>query len=606
MLTGALDAKERIRQATDIVELVGAAHDLRRQGRNYVTICPWHEDSRPSLQINPERQTWKCWVCDIGGDVFSYMMRAEGVDFREAMQMLAERAGIEISTVPQAKVEPGSPDDKKTLLAAVDWAVTQYHDCLLNNSNAEPARNYLSDRTINEESIHRYTIGYAPNEWQWILDRAKSTSYSPQVLEAAGLVIKSDRSTRYYDRYRGRVLFPIRDPQKRAIGIGGRILPQFSEEKSAKYINSPETRLYTKSDQLYGLDVARDGTLLKQDGIVVMEGYTDVVMSRQYGVDNTVAVCGTSLTENHIRLIRRFTDRITLVLDGDDAGDKAANRVLEMFIASEVDIRVVTLPDGLDPCDFLLQKGTEAFQQFLKRAPDALEHKIQTTTKNFDPMRDTHQANQALHDLLTTIAKAPRLQDGGSVQTRLREQQVLNRLSREFRIDEAELRSQLGQLRRNARSKMPFVASEPTQKRKPTLAMCEKDLFELLLRQPDAIPSVLERVALSALRTDAARLLYEKYADLEAEGVHADLNRLLVEFDDVEMKSLLVGLDENAHRKSTSNFELVLRDVVAKFTHDQTEHEIRGDKAALSAISHEDGVRKLQEILRKRCEVNEQ
>jgi hypothetical protein len=239
-----------------------------------------------------------------------------------------------------------------------------------------------------------------------------------------------------------------------------------------------------------------------------------------------------------------------------------------------------------------------------------LEHKIRVATRDLDPVRDTHRSNLALQELLATIAKAPRLQDGGSVQTRLREQQVLNRLAREFRIDEAELRSQLAQLRQGARTRRAFATSEDAAPRKKRrLAQDESHLFELLLLRPEAVPGVLERVAISALRTETAKLMFEKYADLEAAGVYADLNRLLIEFDDVELKSLLVKLDEDAHRKSKSDFDMAIKEAVAKFTKKHAEEELRGDQAALSKFSLEDdleeGKRRLQEIVRKAREVSE-
>ena len=643
MSTGAFDAKERVREATDIVELIGAAHELRPQGRNFVTHCPFHDDEKPSLNVNPDRQTWKCWPCDKGGDVFSFVMESEGVSFPEALQMLADKAGIEISSNPQPKAKPGSPDDKKTLFDAVNWAVKQFHNCLLNDPVASVAREYLRDRQLSAESIAQYSVGYAPREWQWILDRARNTPYSPEVLEAIGLARKSEKTGGYYDYFRGRVLFPIRDPQQRAIGVGGRILPKFAED-GAKYYNSPETRLYTKSDVLYGLDVARDDdkkyknddpNKLKERGIIVMEGYTDVIMTHQFGVDYVVAVCGTALTERHIKLMKRYTDRITLVLDGDAAGQKksGSSELLQMFLASQVDLRVVSLPEGLDPCDFLLRDGAEAFREFLDQAPDVLEHKIRLSTNGLDPLRDTHRANLALQDLLSTIAKAPRLQEGGSMQNRLREQQVLNRLSHEFRIDEGHLRGQLSELRRSAPAKKydarefgggpdfgqpEFDESQigeferrggqenqNSKPSKPTLANAERQLFELLMLRPDSVPAMLEQVASSSLQTETARQLYEKYADLEAQGVHADLNRLLDEYEDAAMKSLLAGLDEEAHRKAESDFDFALKEAMQRFSLLFTETEIREEQASLSSVSEDEGLKMLDAIIRKRREVSE-
>ncbi|MDZ7618036.1 MAG: CHC2 zinc finger domain-containing protein, partial [Patescibacteria group bacterium] len=255
-----LDVKEQVRQATDIVELVGRYLQLRRQGRNYVALCPWHDDSRPSLQVNPERQSWKCWVCDIGGDVFSFLMRIEGIEFREALEMLAERAGIALRRQePQQASDEAT--DKRTLFAAMAWAEKVYHDCLLRSAAAAPAREYLASRQITPESVDRFHLGFAPPDWSWLQTQASKSPFSLKTLEAVGLIARSE-SGRMYDRFKGRVLFSIRDAQGRPVAFGGRVMPGDAAKSGAKigakYVNSPETPLFSKSNLLYALDVARD------------------------------------------------------------------------------------------------------------------------------------------------------------------------------------------------------------------------------------------------------------------------------------------------------------------------------------------------------------
>ncbi len=376
----AYDIKERVRQAVDIVELVGSYLQLRREGRNYKALCPWHDDTRPSLHVNPERQSFKCWVCDIGGDIFSFVMKMENVEFPEALAMLAERAGIALK--PSRGGKSADTDEKRALYQAMAWAEERFHKCLLSAPEAEPARRYLADRQISADSIERFRLGYAPDRWDWLIKQALSTEITTKVLETVGLIIRKDGGGGHYDRFRGRVLFPIRDVQGRPVALGGRILPQAAAEAAAapaatgaKYINSPETPLFSKSSMLYGMDSARDA-IARTKVSVIMEGYTDTIVARQFGFDNTVAVLGTALGEGHIRLLRRFADSITLVLDGDEAGQRRANEILGLFVAEQVDLRIVTLPDGLDPADFLLQRGAEAFRQFLDGAVDAVEHKL--------------------------------------------------------------------------------------------------------------------------------------------------------------------------------------------------------------------------------------
>ncbi len=244
------DTKERVRQAIDIVELVGSYLQLRREGRNYKALCPWHDDTRPSLHINPERQSFKCWVCNVGGDIFSFTMKMENVEFPEALAMLAERAGIQLK--PQRSGGPGGKDDeKRTLYQAMAWATEQFHQCLISTPEAEPARRYLAERKISTESIHRYRLGFAPDRWDWLLKQALTTEISAKTLETVGLIVPKQDGPGHYDRFRGRVLFPIHDLQGRPVAVGGRILPQLATDNAAKYVNSPETPLFSKSSMLY-------------------------------------------------------------------------------------------------------------------------------------------------------------------------------------------------------------------------------------------------------------------------------------------------------------------------------------------------------------------
>lgn len=544
------DSREQVRQAVDIVDLVGTYMPLRRQGANFVGICPWHDDTKPSLQVNQARQSWKCWVCNDGGDIFSFVMRREGIDFREALEMLADRAGVVLqSQAATARPEAGSPGDKKTLYAACAWAEQQFQQCLNRSADAEVARKYFSDRSVNSESAKRFHLGFSPDSWQWLLDRARSTPFSPEVLEAAGLLGKSPNSGRFYDRFKGRVIFPIRDPQGRPIGFGGRILPEFATETSAKYINSQETRLYSKSEQLYALDLAADPAR-KTQNVIVMEGYTDVIMAHQFGLQTAVAVCGTALTERHIRVLRRYCDTITLVLDGDEAGQRRTNEILELFVASEVDLRILTLPEGLDPCDYLLDSGADAMQSLLNQALDAFEHAVRSRTQGIDLLRDTHRANQALEQLLTTISKAPRMSKDTSSSRLLRERQIIARLARDFRIDESTLRTRIGELRKAT----PVTRVKATETPRPRLSVsdldpCDAELIELLTQHPELADDALAAILPDELSSRPTRTIYETYQVVLSKGEPVEFNRILTELDDPQLKNLLVSLDEQATKK---------------------------------------------------------
>lgn len=594
------DIKEQVRAAIDIVDLVGGDLSLRRQGRVYKALCPWHDDSDPSLQVSPERQSWRCWVCNDGGDIFTYVMKREGVGFREALVMLAERAGISMNAGKPA--EPGSPEDKNALFRAMAWAEQQYHRFLLEADEAQPARDYLSGRGISAESVKEFHIGYAPESWQWLFDQIGSTSFTAKVLEAAGLA-RVGKSGGYYDFFRGRVMFPVRDTQNRCVAFGGRILPEIAKreeaagKKSGKYINSPDTRLFNKSQQLFALDLART-EISKQRQVLVMEGFTDVIMGWQHNITNAVAVLGTALGQGHTRMLKRFADTVVLVLDGDEAGRKRTNEILEMFIASDVDLRVLTLPEGADPCDFLQQHGEDAFGKLVTGASDALQHRIEQATTGVDLVRDTHKANQALEEILTTISKAPRISTGNASANILREQQILPRLARAFRLEESQLRTRLTELRKRRPAQREFdpreshyIEQDGEPLERPTrydLSAQACEVFEILIQRPDLVEPALCQIDPASLGSQPARRIFATYAKLYEAGEELDFTRMLAELSPI-MQPLYVNLSETADAKTAAELvsaETRLADLVEYFERQQSDHHTRRLESELDEGRH--------------------
>src|SRR5262245_59972956 len=432
-------------------------------------------------------------------------MKREGCDFREALQMLADRAGIQLG--PQRKkAEPGSPDDKNTLYQCCDWAAKQFHEFLLRSDGAAIAREYVEERNITPTSVERFRVGFSPNDWSWLLDRARNTPYSPKVLDACGLVGTSERSGNYYDRFKGRLIFPIRDTQSRTIAFGGRILPKLADANAAKYVNSPETRLYTKSDTLYALDIVRD-RISKSRQLTVVEGYTDVILCHQHGVDDVIACCGTALNERHIKLLKRFADTVYLVLDGDAAGQARTNDILELFVAAQLDLRILTLPEEYDPAEFMEEQGGEAFRELLTGAIDALEHKIRVATRGIDLARDTHRANLALEEILKTIASG--LAAGAVDAAGLRAAQLLARLARQFGLAEADLRERFQQLRKGVRGTTAgddqSALAAPRSHKLSALSPFETELLEILCLHPELAPTALADVGEVDLTSPTAR-----------------------------------------------------------------------------------------------------
>ena len=547
-----LDLKRRIKESNDIVQVIGAEFQLRRQGANYVCHCPWHDDQRPSLQVNPVRQSWVCWVCDIRGDVFDYVMRRENMDFREAMEYLADRVGIPM-TYNQKKAKPGSPQDKKTLFKATAWVEQQFHYMLTDSDAAAIVRDYLAERGITEQSIQEFNIGFAPASYTWLLDRARNSEFSPEVLEACGLVVRNDRG--WYERFRGRVIFPIRDTSNRPIAFGGRVVPSVfpeGKEPPGKYINSPETRLFSKSETLYALNMVRDA-VSKSRSLTVVEGYTDVVAAWQVGLRNVVACLGVALNEKHIRVIKRFADQVTLVLDGDEAGQRRANQILDLFVAEDIDMRILTLPENADPFDFVMENGKGAFTELVQSAPDAMTHKIRLETRGVDLANDSHRSNQALERILETLAKSPVAQATSAART-LRQDQILTRLARQFQLDLNQIRRRLMEIRAASQKRFRPAAAAPVEP-VPVVDFAKLDrkeveLIELILEDATLIDWAIESVSPGQFAAGPMRDIYDHIIELFHDGQEISYDRLLLDIEKSHLKDLVVKIGQESEAKN--------------------------------------------------------
>ena len=546
------DIKERVRDATDIADLVSSYITLRRQGKNLVGLCPWHDDAKPSFNVNPERQTFRCWVCDIGGDVYSFLMRMEKIEFREALEQLAERAGIDL---PRGR--GGVPvDERKSLHKVLTWACDRFADHLRRAPDAEPARAYLRDRGLSLETIERFQLGYAPAAWDWLLRQAPAAGFSAELLARAGLAVERQERGGHYDRFRDRVMFPIRDPQGRCVAFGGRVLPGSTE--GAKYINSPETPLFSKSSLLYGLDSSRDA-MARTGRAVVVEGYTDCLAARQVGCDDVVAVLGTALGERHAKLLRRYADRLVLVLDGDEAGRRRADEVLDVLLAEPIDIRIARMPDGVDPCEFALEQGREAFEALVESAVDALDYRLEEAAAKVAGRGDD-AALAAVESVLVALSRVSDRSTLAPSQRRLREDQVLGRLARRFGLSREALLGRLSALRKDFSARMPATVEtdgEPRVERflpvTPTrLPAWDREVLEVLVGVPEAMGLVIREIPVDDLEHRGSRTVLETARRMHAEGREVSLGALLLELTDPALHSLLVAVDSGIHSSTAA------------------------------------------------------
>lgn len=572
------DAAVQIKRTVDIVEVIGDYLPLSRKGRAYVGLCPFHDDHNPSLQVDPERQRFKCWACDKGGDVIAFVQERERVEFLEAVRLLAKRAGIELPALGRSQEGAKVP-----LYDALIWAEGECHRTLLKAPEAAPARRYLAERGIDAETIGRFRLGYHPDQWEWLQGRAQGTRFSAGVLERAGLIVSRPNSPGYYDRFKGRVLFPVRDIRGRPVAFGGRLLPGQESSSTAKYINSPETPIFHKSGLLYGLDAARD-EMHRTRTAVVVEGYTDCVMAHQYGVGNVVGTLGTALTDRHVRLLRQHAETVVLVFDGDAAGQRATDRALELFLAQGADVRLLTLPEGCDPCDVLVQHGTARFGELVSTAVDALTYVLARTSERHDT-KSLDGANRSVEAVLQMLARAPGAGENVAAGQRMREHLILDRLAHQFRVPEEVLRRRLAELRRaNRRSAARGGAAE-----KPAPALLdplERELLEVVLNEPACVEEVHSEVSLDCLSDGPLRVLMGKCFELHQRGEQPTYHRLTAELEDPALKSLVTELDEVAQRKG--NGRRRLEGVINRLRRRRADEQLRNLRAELGQVDGND------------------
>lgn len=371
-----MDDVEQIKQKIDIASFIGEFVPLKKSGRNFKANCPFHSERTPSFYVSPERGSWHCFGCSKGGDVFSFLMEAEKIDFPDALRILAQKTGVKLTQSYQSS----ESQKQKERIYQIHHLLSEYfHYVLMNHPLGAKAKTYLEDRKINDKIIETFGLGYAPNAWDAQIKFLRKKGYRDEELLLAGVVVSGRRGV--YDRFRGRLMFPIRDPRGQTIAFAGRVLDPTIKE--AKYINSPETAIYVKGNTLYGLDVTKEEIKKKGEAIIV-EGEFDMLSSFKVGIGNVVAIKGTALTEGQVNLLKRYTDKVIFALDQDLAGDQAARRGIEIADGAGLLMQVATLPSGKDP-DECIKENEFLWKQAVEKTVGIYDYIISSAFKRFDP-----------------------------------------------------------------------------------------------------------------------------------------------------------------------------------------------------------------------------
>jgi len=478
---------DEIKNRLDIVEIIQGYIKLQKAGINYRALCPFHSEKKPSLFISPVRQIWHCFGCGTGGDIFKFVMQIEGVEFGDALRILAQRAGIELK-----KQDPKLKTERQRLYEICELATKFFEKQLESGRTSEAIKKYLFERGISEESIKKWRIGYAPESWQGLSDFLLSQGYKGEEIEKAGLAFKSTEG-RLCDRFRKRIIFPVFDLNSQIVGFGGRIFQDAVDKNptirtgqevpvaEAKYINTPSTILYDKSRVLYGLDKAK--VEVRKNGFcILVEGYIDVIMSSQAGFENVVATSGTALTPYQLKVLRRYSENLLTAFDMDIAGDTATKRGIDLAQGQGFNIRVVIL-SGKDPADVILADSQD-WDKLIKEAKSILEFYFETTFSKFD--REKPEGKREIAKILLPVIKR--------IPNKIEQSHWIGKLAKELRVKEEDISEELKRVKLEQKDWFSEDRYLPNIRQKSRKEMLEEQILSAVLQFPSFLALVDEKI----------------------------------------------------------------------------------------------------------------
>jgi DNA primase len=487
---------DEVRAAVNIVSLVSEYVALKKRGRNHVARCPFHNEKTPSFNVSEEKQIFMCFGCGLGGDVFKFLMQIEHLTFPEAVRFLADRRGIKLPEITAAAPVPAGPNTD-TLRKAMAEAVAIYHRALLESQEGKQALAYLGERGIPRETVDRFQLGYSPASGDALIQLMKSRGYTLEVLEECGLAKRSEDGSRFYDNFRGRIMFPITDVQGRPLAFGGRTMG----DRPPKYLNSPETRLYNKSRNLFGLSFSKEA-IKAQDQAILVEGYMDFIIPFQHGVENLVASLGTALTQQQVELLGRYTREVVVSYDPDSAGIAAAQRSLDLFLEGDFRVKILRLPAGQDPDVFVRTAGPEEYRKRAGESVPYLEFLLDAAIQN-EGVLDAKKKVRVMNAVLPYLAKLP---------SAVERSDYVFQFARRLGIEDQQL---LAETRRAAQQKKVRL-DEARVSSTESMRFAEKRLLQLLLGYSELQQQILPLCSMQ----DFEGLAAEKIFAILLDGFH--------------------------------------------------------------------------------------
>lgn len=567
---------EDILSRINIVDVISGYIPLKKAGRNFRANCPFHHEKTPSFMVSPDRQIYHCFGCSAGGNAFNFLMQYERLDFPEAVEILAKKAGV---LLPQLRQDDPKTQSLSTQLYKINELAALFYAQNLNAPSQAVKKNYLFKRGLKEETIQAFKLGSAPEAWEALINHLRQKGMSLGLIEKAGLAVAKD-SGGYYDRFRGRIIFPVFDVRDRILGFGARVL----DNSLPKYINSPETALYTKGKNLYGLNFARDA-IRQADSVAIVEGYLDFILPFQAGVQNIVASLGTALTQEQARLLKRYTHNVVVIYDADKAGELAALRSLDIFIEEEMNVRVVSLPEGLDPDLFVRKYGAEGLKEKISGAQNLFDYKLKILKTRHNISEAEGKAAIAA-EMLSTLKKFKNL---------ILQAEYIKRLSEALGVDEHYVIEEL----RKIKSDRPFQEQNNTAAKKaPSISPTAKLLLNLMLEETSFIDQVKTSLAPEDFQHDCVTRIVSEIFDLVAQNRSITSAQLISRLGDAGISQLVC---ESAFMPEVSleEREKIVCDCIQRLKGERSRKERQrlheeikfaqhhGDEAGLKRLMHE-------------------
>lgn len=550
---------DQVLQATDIVEVISRYISLKKTGRSYKACCPFHHEKTPSFVVSHDKQIYHCFGCGAGGNAFSFLMKHENMQFPEAVETLAEASGIKL---PREGRRQGQDELSDRLYKLNELACQFYQSSLAGNKNAIE---YLESRGVGSDVTKSFRIGYAPDAWESLLNHLKSKGFAQDLIEKAGLVISNERGG-YYDRFRNRILFPITDLKQRVLGFGARVM----DASLPKYINSPETPIYSKGRNLYGLSASKD-SIKRETHALVVEGYLDFLIPYQAGVRNIIATLGTALTTEQIRLIKRFANTVVTVYDPDEAGEMASLRSLDLFISEDVNVYIAELPGGYDPDSYIRKFGADEFKKLIKSARNLFDYKFEKLAKKHNAAT-THGKANIVAEMLPTLAK---------IQNAVSKSELVKKLAQKLSVDEEAVKAEFGKLRSD-RAERPSVITPVEIKKGATKA--ELVVLAVLLEGADYVERATHALSIDDLKSSAIREIVGRIFALHKENREISPARLMNLFGVNPEASALIS-EASSLLEMLADKDRALEDCIARIKKDNVRDRLSALQQSIT-IAH--------------------